>query len=70
MALLEVLGLCKAYRGVRAVQDASFRIEPGTITGLIGPNGSGKTTALDCITGFQLSDAGRVRLCDMEITGR
>jgi branched-chain amino acid transport system ATP-binding protein len=70
MALLEVLGLCKAYRGVRAVRDTSFRVEPGTITGLIGPNGSGKTTAIDCITGFQKSDAGRVRLGDIDVTGR
>jgi branched-chain amino acid transport system ATP-binding protein len=66
--LLEVAGLSKAYRGIHAVRDASFRVEQGTITGLIGPNGSGKTTTIDCITGFQRSDAGRVRLGDADIT--
>jgi branched-chain amino acid transport system ATP-binding protein len=69
-ALLTVDGLRKAYRGIHAVRDASFRIEAGTITGLIGPNGSGKTTTIDCITGFQRADAGRVRLGDLDITSR
>jgi branched-chain amino acid transport system ATP-binding protein len=69
-ALLAVDGLRKAYRGIHAVRDASFQVKPGTITGLIGPNGSGKTTTIDCLTGFQRADAGRVRLGDIDITGR
>ncbi len=68
-ALLEVSGLSKAYRGVHAVRETSFRVDDGTITGLIGPNGSGKTTTIDCITGFQRGDAGRVRLGELDLTG-
>ena len=65
---LEIAGLSKAYRGIHAVRNTSFRVEQGTITGLIGPNGSGKTTTIDCITGFQQADAGRIRLEDRDIS--
>src|SRR6478736_4023140 len=68
MTLLEIAGLSKAYRGIHAVRNTSFRVEQGTITGLIGPNGSGKTTTIDCITGFQQADAGRIRLEDRDIS--
>ena len=68
MTLLEIAGLSKAYRGIHAVRNTSFRVEQGTITGLIGPNGSGKTTTIDCITGFQQADAGRIRLEDHDIS--
>jgi len=47
----------------------SFAVEAGAITGLIGPNGSGKTVTFDCITGFYVPDAGRVRFRDRDITG-
>jgi ABC-type branched-subunit amino acid transport system ATPase component len=66
--LLQVIGLSKAFNGVRAVQQASFEVETGSITGLIGPNGSGKTTTIDCISGFQPIDSGRVLLAGAEIT--
>jgi branched-chain amino acid transport system ATP-binding protein len=67
-ALLQITGLCKAFRGVRAVQNASFDVEAGSITGLIGPNGSGKSTTIDCISGFQRLDAGRVVLAGQDVT--
>lgn len=67
-ALLRVTGLCKAFRGVRAVQDASFDVEPGSVTGLIGPNGSGKSTTIDCISGFQAADSGQILLNGKTIT--
>ena len=60
-ALLEVQGLSKSFGGLRAVDDLSFQVEAGTITALIGPNGSGKTTAFNLITGMMRADAGRVR---------
>ena len=66
--LLQVTGLCKAFSGIHAVQQASFDVEQGSITGLIGPNGSGKTTTIDCISGFQASDAGTVQLAGADIT--
>ena len=59
--LLEVDGLSKRFGGVTAVSDATFSVRSGTITGLIGPNGSGKTTVFNLITGYLKADAGSVR---------
>jgi ABC-type branched-subunit amino acid transport system ATPase component len=58
--LLEVEGLIKRFGGVAAVDGCSFAVETGTITALIGPNGSGKTTAFNLITGYLHADAGTV----------
>ena len=60
--LLEVKGLQKNFQGVRAVDGCSFAVERGTITGLIGPNGSGKTTTFNLIGGTMAADAGEVWL--------
>jgi len=59
--LLEVDGLSKRFGGVAAVSGATFSVDTGTITGLIGPNGSGKTTVFNMITGYLRADAGTVR---------
>lgn len=60
-ALLEVTELTKRFGGVAAVDGCSFTVEQGTITALIGPNGSGKTTAFNMITGYLRQDSGNVR---------
>jgi neutral amino acid transport system ATP-binding protein len=60
-ALLEVDGLSKRFGGVAAVDGCSFPVTEGTITALIGPNGSGKTTAFNIITGYLRPDSGAVR---------
>jgi branched-chain amino acid transport system permease protein len=60
--LLELRGLAKSFGGVRAVDACSFTVRRGTITGLIGPNGSGKTTAFNLIQGMLRADAGQVWL--------
>jgi ABC-type branched-subunit amino acid transport system ATPase component len=60
-ALLSVRGLTKRFGGVAAVNGCSFDVAEGTITALIGPNGSGKTTAFNVITGYLPGDAGEVR---------
>jgi ABC-type branched-subunit amino acid transport system ATPase component len=60
-ALLAVAALRKAFGGLVAVDDLSFVISSGTIVGLIGPNGSGKTTALNLISGALRPDAGEIR---------
>ena len=52
MAILEVKHLTKAFGGLLAVNDISFQVEEGEILGLIGPNGSGKTTTFNCINQF------------------
>lgn len=58
--LLGVSGLTKRFGGVAAVDGCSFQVDEGTITALIGPNGSGKTTAFNMITGYLRADSGEV----------
>ena len=70
MSLLATAGLGKRFGGVAAVEDLSFTVEEGEILGLIGPNGSGKTTALNLLSGFLAPDAGRVWLAGEEVTGK
>ena len=59
-ALLGIEGLTKRFGGVAAVDGCSFAVEEGSVTALIGPNGSGKTTAFNLITGYLPADAGTV----------
>jgi ABC-type branched-subunit amino acid transport system ATPase component len=67
-AALEVRDLVVEFGGLRAVDRVSFRAEPGTIVGLIGPNGSGKTTTLDAVSGLVRPDSGSVRLDGVDLT--
>ena len=60
MPLLEVRGISKSFRGLRAVHEASFDIPEGNINGLIGPNGAGKTTIFNMIAGVYAPDAGSI----------
>ncbi len=59
-ALLECDEISVAYGGVHAVDRVSLRVEPGTLVGLIGPNGVGKTSLIDAISGFTPTAHGRV----------
>jgi ABC-type branched-subunit amino acid transport system ATPase component/ABC-type branched-subunit amino acid transport system permease subunit len=67
--LLEVKGLEKRFGGVRAVDGASFTVPEGSITALIGPNGSGKTTVFNLIDGTMTPNAGEVWLGGRRIDG-
>ena len=67
-ALLEVDGITRSFYGVHALKGASFRVFPGTITGLIGPNGAGKTTVFNCISGVIPPETGRVSFDGTDIT--
>jgi len=58
--LLAVEGLTKSFGGIRALDECSFEIAEGSVGALIGPTGSGKTTAFNVITGYQPADAGRL----------
>lgn len=62
--MIEVKGLCKGYRrkGDYVVEDIDIHVEKGTIHGLIGHNGSGKTTIIKCLTGIYPPDKGEVLL--------
>ena len=64
MALLEASGLKKSFGGLEAVQGFDFTLDSGEIVSLIGPNGSGKTTIFNIITGIFPASAGRVTFDD------
>jgi neutral amino acid transport system ATP-binding protein len=59
-AILEVHDVVRAFGGLRAVDDASFTVEAGSITALIGPNGAGKSTLFNVISGFLAAERGKV----------
>ena len=69
MRILTVEQLCKAFGGLKAICDLGFEVEQGEIIGLIGPNGSGKTTTLNLITGFLKPDSGKIIFRGEEIAG-
>ncbi len=60
MHFFETRHLTKAFGGLIAVNDLTFQVEEGEIYGLIGPNGSGKTTVFNCITGYYPINSGAV----------
>ena len=68
-ARLEVAGLGKSFRGLRAVHDVAFSVPAGAIHALIGPNGAGKTTIFNMIAGVYRPDAGSVTLDGKTISG-
>lgn len=68
-ALLSITGLRKRFGGLVAVNDLSFELAEGEIVGLLGPNGSGKTTALNMISGFLRPNAGTITLDGEQIGG-
>jgi branched-chain amino acid transport system ATP-binding protein len=68
-ALLELSRLSVAFGGLRAVQDVTLDVRPGTLSALIGPNGAGKTTLFALVSGFLRPDAGRVVFKGHDITG-
>lgn len=68
-ALLEISDVRKSYGGLQALSGCSFSVERGSVTGLIGPNGSGKTTMFNVITGYERADAGTVRFDGRDVTG-
>jgi branched-chain amino acid transport system ATP-binding protein len=57
---LQVKNISKSFRGLRAVNDASFEVPAGSINGLIGPNGAGKTTIFNVIAGVYAPDVGEI----------
>ena len=57
-----VQGLTKVYDGKTAVDHLSFSVQSGTVFGLLGANGAGKSTTIECILGTKQADAGTVRL--------
>jgi branched-chain amino acid transport system ATP-binding protein len=61
--------MSKSFLGLKALDDVCMDVAAGTITSLIGPNGSGKTTCFNCISGITRADSGRVTLLNKDISG-
>src|SRR6202051_1750245 len=66
-AAIEVARLVKFYKTTRAVDDVSFRIARGSITGLLGGNGAGKTTTIAMIMGLVLPTSGCIQVLGCSI---
>lgn len=64
--VVEIEGLCKQFPGVRALEDASLRIRPGEVHGLVGENGAGKSTLIKILAGAQSRDSGTIRIDGIE----
>ncbi|CCE00424.1 ABC transporter ATP-binding protein [Bradyrhizobium sp. STM 3809] len=67
--ILNVAGLVKRFGGFHALDGLSFHVAPGEILGLVGPNGSGKTTAINVVSGLYAPDGGEVRFEGQPIGG-
>lgn len=67
--ILETEGLVRTFGGLRAVDGVSMRVRKGSRFAIIGPNGSGKTTFFNLVSGFLRPDSGRVTLHGADITG-
>ncbi|MEM1546772.1 MAG: ABC transporter ATP-binding protein [Candidatus Methanomethylicia archaeon] len=68
--ILEIENITKTFGGLKAIDDLSFKLQENEILGLIGPNGSGKTTIVNIITGFLKPDKGRIKYLKEDITGK
>ena len=68
--ILQVQEVTKTFGGIIALNRVSFEVHAGEILGIIGPNGSGKTTVVNCITGFVKASSGRIFFRGREITGK
>lgn len=65
-AAIQVKGLRKSYKTVKAVDGLSFQVEAGEIFGMVGPNGSGKTTTIECIEGLRKPDEGVISVLGLD----
>jgi ABC-2 type transport system ATP-binding protein len=65
--MLEARGLTKYYSAITGVRDVNFRIQPGSVLGLLGPNGSGKSTTVGMLTGLLEPSGGNVFLNGTDI---
>lgn len=65
---IEVAGLTKMYGQQRAVDNLSFQLEGGSITGFLGPNGAGKSTTMKMLTGIVIPDKGSAKICGYDLS--
>lgn len=68
--ILQIKEVTKAFGGILALNRISFDVHEGEVLGIIGPNGSGKTTVVNCITGFIKMSSGKVYFRGKDISGK
>ena len=68
--MFEVTGLSKSFGGLKALENLDISVKSGEVMGLIGPNGSGKTTTINLITGLLKADSGKVQLDGKDLTNK
>jgi branched-chain amino acid transport system permease protein len=68
--ILEIRGIAKRFRGLKALDDVSLTVRRGEIRGIVGPNGSGKTTLFNVISGFYRPSGGQALLDGRVVSGR
>ncbi|HEU5470722.1 MAG TPA: branched-chain amino acid ABC transporter ATP-binding protein/permease [Actinophytocola sp.] len=69
-ASLEISGISKQFRGLKALVDVSMSVQPGEIRGVVGPNGSGKTTLFNIVSGIYSVSTGSATVNGRVVTGR
>ncbi len=67
-AIIHVRGLTKSYGALKAVDDLDLTVQQGTVLGLLGPNGSGKTTTVSILATLQQADAGTATIAGADLT--
>lgn len=63
--LIKVEGLCKSYNGKRVLKDLCITVEKGTVYGILGANGAGKSTSIECILGTRQKEKGTISIMGM-----
>ena len=66
-ALLEMRNICKSFPGVKALDNVSLTVRPGTVHALMGENGAGKSTLMKCLFGIYSKDSGTITLEGKEV---
>ena len=66
---VQTRGLCKDFRGFRAVDSVDLSVADGAVHALVGPNGAGKTTLFNLLTGFLRPSAGQIEVAGRDVTG-
>ncbi|GIH95691.1 ABC transporter ATP-binding protein [Planobispora siamensis] len=66
MAVIEVTDLRKSYADLNVLDGVSFSVEEGEIFGILGPNGTGKTTTVECVEGLRRPDSGSIRIFGLD----
>lgn len=64
--IIKVIGLCKSYGAVNAVDNINFEVMEGEIFGMVGPNGAGKTTTIECLEGLRKPDRGEIQVLGVD----